>query len=294
MLSDYTEVIALHTNALSNDTDDDHLGDYDEAMVYHTDPLKADTDADGLSDFQEIMTYGTNPIEKDTDRDMLSDYAEVAWHTNPLINDTDADALSDGQEALVYHTDPLSWDSDGDTLSDYQEIFIYHTNPLIPDTDGDGLPDNVDFDPHMHWAYPVLGIGLAVSVGGIAIRRYRKMHGEAAPLTAAEPTSPGLEPGMDVLVEYKIREGKVVFGVAVRNDSTTPMQNAQVVLAIPDLTEIIKSQSMGTIESGFGSIAEIEFELEPGAQGELVGLMEYDTASGEHRVVNLKPVKIVA
>ncbi len=42
------------------------------------------------------------------------------------------------------------------------------------------------------------------------------------------------------------------------------------------------------------SVAQIEFELQPGAEGELVGMVEYDSVEGEHRIVNLKPVRIVA
>jgi hypothetical protein len=42
------------------------------------------------------------------------------------------------------------------------------------------------------------------------------------------------------------------------------------------------------------SLTEIIFELQPGAEGELVGMVEYDTPEGEHRIVNLKPVRIVA
>jgi hypothetical protein len=39
---------------------------------------------------------------------------------------------------------------------------------------------------------------------------------------------------------------------------------------------------------------EIKFELQPGAEGELVGMVEYDNAEGKHMIVNLKPVRIVA
>ncbi len=113
-------------------------------------------------------------------------------------------------------------------------------------------------------------------------------------VTTAEPGSIGLEPGMEVLVEYKIREGKVVFGVVVRNDSENAMQNVQVILGVPDLTDTIKSQNVGTVDPGNTSVVEIDFELQPGAEGELVGMVEYDSAEGEHRTVNLQPVKIVA
>jgi hypothetical protein len=72
------------------------------------------------------------------------------------------------------------------------------------------------------------------------------------------------------------------------------MNNVQVVLGIPDLTDTIQSESAGTVEPGDLTVVEVEFELQPGAQGELVGMIEYDSIEGEHRIVNLKPVKIVA
>jgi hypothetical protein len=99
---------------------------------------------------------------------------------------------------------------------------------------------------------------------------------------------------MEVLVEYKIREGKVVFGVVVRNESANPMQDVQVVLGVPDLTDTIRSENLGTVEPNSMSVVEIDFELQPGAEGELVGMLEYDSVEGEHRTVNLRPVKITA
>jgi hypothetical protein len=113
-------------------------------------------------------------------------------------------------------------------------------------------------------------------------------------VTEAEPASLGLEPGMNIAVEYKIRGGMVVFGVVIRNGSEQPMSNVQVVLGVPDLTDTIKTEDVGTVEAGALSVTEINFELQPGAEGELVGMVEYDTPEGEHRIVNLKPVRIVA
>ena len=99
---------------------------------------------------------------------------------------------------------------------------------------------------------------------------------------------------MEVVVEYKIREGKVVFGVVVRNESPNPMQDVQVILGVPDLTDTIRSENMGTVEPNTTSVIEIDFELQPGAEGELVGMLEYDSIDGEHKTVNLRPVKITA
>ena len=36
------------------------------------------------------------------------------------------------------------------------------------------------------------------------------------------------------------------------------------------------------------------FELQSGSEGELVGVVEYDSIEGEHRIANLRPVKTVA
>ena len=99
---------------------------------------------------------------------------------------------------------------------------------------------------------------------------------------------------MNITVEYKIRGGMVVFGVVVRNGSKVPMHNVQVVLGVPDLTDTIKTETIGEVSPDTVSVVEIEFELQPGAEGELVGMVEYDSVEGEHRIVNLKPVRIVA
>ncbi|MCK5302761.1 MAG: hypothetical protein KAJ96_06455, partial [Candidatus Thorarchaeota archaeon] len=207
---------------------------------------------------------------------------------------TDSDGLSDGAEYNVYLTDPTLWDSDGDTLSDYDEIFVYGSNPLSTDSDGDGLLDAADFMPTVHWIVPAAGIvGLLIALA-IVTKRVREDYFMEEFVTTAEPASPGLEPGMAIAVEYKIREGKVVFGVVIRNGSENAMQNVQVILGVPDLTDSIRSEAIGTVEAGAMNVVEIEFELQPGAEGELVGMVEYDSVEGEHRVVNLRPVKIVA
>jgi hypothetical protein len=101
------------------------------------------------------------------------------------------------------------------------------------------------------------------------------------------------EPPQDVAIEYKISEGMVVFEVVIRNNTKTSMQNTQVTLGVPDLTEIIKCEQMGSVDSGENAVFEIGFELQPGAEGELVGMLEYDTADGKHRTVHLRPIKIV-
>jgi hypothetical protein len=152
----------------------------------------------------------------------------------------------------------------------------------------------MDFQPTVHWIFPLAGILLLAFIGAIGFRRLRQQITTKEFVTEAEPASPGLEPGMNVAVEYKIREGKVIFGVVVRNGSKDPMQNVQVTLGVPDLTDTIKSENIGMIEAGSLSVVEIDFDLQPGAQGELVGMLEYDNVEGEHKTVNLKPVRIVA
>jgi hypothetical protein len=99
---------------------------------------------------------------------------------------------------------------------------------------------------------------------------------------------------MDIAVEYKIRGGLVIFGVVVRNGSDNPMRNVQVVLGVPDLTDTIKTETIGEVIPDTVSVVEIEFELQLGAEGELVGMVEYDNVEGKHMIVNLKPVRIVA
>ena len=56
------EEIALGTDPLDADTDDDGLSDSAEVSPHGTDPLLADTDGDGLDDGYEINTYNTDPL----------------------------------------------------------------------------------------------------------------------------------------------------------------------------------------------------------------------------------------
>jgi hypothetical protein len=210
------------------------------------------------------------------------------------LNDTDGEGLDDYAEHNTYGTNPLLPDTDADGWNDYEEVRIYGTDPLIVDSDADGLIDPLDFNPRMHWLVPGVALLILAGIMTVTYRRIRGPSRRGEYVTTAEPASLGLEPGMDIAVEYKIREGKVVFGVAIRNDSTNPMNNVQVVLGVPELTDTIQSKDVGTVEPGDRSVVEVEFELQPGAEGELVGMVEYDSATGEHRIVNLKPVRIVA
>jgi hypothetical protein len=194
----------------------------------------------------------------------------------------------------VYGTDPLDADSDDDGIDDYTEVMVLGTDPNSRDSDGDGIMDGQDFLPTIHWIFPIAGLLVLVFVGAVGIKRFRDTYMVDEFVTRAEPASLGLEPGMDIAVEYKIRSGKVIFGVVVRNGADNAMQNVQVILGVPDLTDAIKTADLGTVEPDTVSVAQIEFELQPGAEGELVGMVEYDSVEGEHKVVNLKPVRIVA
>ncbi|MHA2303521.1 MAG: hypothetical protein ACXACD_21480, partial [Candidatus Thorarchaeota archaeon] len=295
LLGDYDELFVYMTSATSNDTDSDLVSDHDEVMVYFSDPTEADVDQDTLTDYEEIFLYLTDPSVADTDQDSLLDGLEVeVIGSNPLSNDSDFDLLSDGLEYHTYGTDLLHEDTDRDGWTDYEEVAIHGTSPLDADSDQDGIMDSQDFNPRIHWVVPFAGLILVAGIAVVVYRRVRRSYKPEGYVTTSEPASPGLEPGMDVVVEYKIRDGKVVFGVAVRNDSVNPMSNVQVVLGIPDLTDAIQSVAAGTVEPGELSVVEVEFELQPGAAGELVGMVEYDAIDGEHRIVNLKPVKIVA
>ena len=60
------EEIALGTDALDTDSDDDGLTDYDEDRIWGTSPLLTDSDTDGLDDYEEVITYGTDPLTANT------------------------------------------------------------------------------------------------------------------------------------------------------------------------------------------------------------------------------------
>ncbi|MHA1933991.1 MAG: hypothetical protein ACW97A_01800 [Candidatus Thorarchaeota archaeon] len=286
-----TYELTINTNATNPDTDGDGLRDNVEVLELGTN----DTDGDRLTDYEEVMIWVTNATLDDSDGDLLDDYIEVVeLGSNPWNNDTDSDGLADGAEYYTYGTNVTLADSDGDTLSDYDELMLFGTNPLNADTDSDFWLDDTDPFPTLNTVLFIGPIIIFLFIGLVVIKQIRDRRLAKEFVTEAEPASLGLEPGMDVVVEYKIREGKVIFGVVVRNGSINPMHNVMVVLGVPDLTDTIKSENVGTIEADTTKVLELEFELQPGAEGELVGMVEYDSITGEHRIVNLRPVKIVA
>jgi hypothetical protein len=64
------------------DQDGDDLLDFEE-LALGTNPLDFDSDDDGLKDGEEVITYDTNPKIRDTDSDGFSDGEEVTARTNP-------------------------------------------------------------------------------------------------------------------------------------------------------------------------------------------------------------------
>ncbi|MDZ7702262.1 MAG: hypothetical protein U5J98_09505, partial [Halobacteriales archaeon] len=107
--------IAVGSDPLDRDTDDDGLFDGREVYELDSDPAEVDTDGDGLYDGREVEQLGTDPADPDTDGDGLSDGREVsALGTDPTDSDTDGDGLSDGDEAAssgpVSAGDPLRKD----------------------------------------------------------------------------------------------------------------------------------------------------------------------------------------
>ncbi|ABW67591.1 choice-of-anchor Q domain-containing protein [Desulfosudis oleivorans] len=125
------------------DDDNDSIPDVDEIAI-GTDPLLADTDDDGLDDYEEVYTYPTDPLDPDSDNDGMTDGWEVANGLDPM-DDTDAaehwdsDTL-DNLTEFQYGTDPNDPDTDGDGMPDDWEV----ANALDPLTDDTGL--DPDFD----------------------------------------------------------------------------------------------------------------------------------------------------
>jgi Tol biopolymer transport system component len=137
--------VALGTDPLKPDTDDDKLLDGDEVNTHLTNPLAADTDGDGLQDGDEVLTYQTDPRNPDMDADGRSDGLEIAGGTDPRNPDSDGDGVKDGDEVKL-GTDPRNPDSDGDGLKDGQENETC-PRPRVPDSDNDGIVDGKDLNP---------------------------------------------------------------------------------------------------------------------------------------------------
>ncbi len=112
-LSDLYELLALDTDPLNPDTDENFVPDGNEdkdgdglsnleEQSLVTDPGKADTDNDGLPDYDEVNTHNTDPGKSDTDRDGVNDDEELSKGLDPnnprTFGEPDRDYLLSRQE----------------------------------------------------------------------------------------------------------------------------------------------------------------------------------------------------
>jgi cysteine-rich repeat protein len=155
--------VAVGTNRLSADSDNDCISDRDELRMplYPADfdgdalldALEVDSDGDGLPDFVErgpVCNLALRPV--DADCDGREDFRDLDSDGDGLPDeqeDLDGDTLTNGQERDL-GTDPADPDSDGDGLSDGFELRggapgVYEvgvdTDPLDADSDDDGIAD---------------------------------------------------------------------------------------------------------------------------------------------------------
>jgi len=105
-----------------------------------TDPLDPDSDDDGLSDGDEVG-LGTDPLDTDTDDDGLDDGEEVDLGTDPTNPDTDGDGLLDGQDVefiqdRIAAQDPSVFASHGHQNALHSRLEEVEMKLLMGDTDG--------------------------------------------------------------------------------------------------------------------------------------------------------------
>jgi len=158
----YTQVLSPYTNYdeyFRFAYVDTETGD---VIYLHTDPNSADTDGDKILDpddpnpwgFGDIIDPNTGiPVSpkphpgppspddlKDSDKDGLLDKDEYPLGTDPFNPDTDGDGLTDPME-ITYGLDPNDWDTDNDMLIDgVEEGEGQSTDGHVEDTDNDGTP----------------------------------------------------------------------------------------------------------------------------------------------------------
>ena len=134
--------LALGTDPLLPDSDNDRLPDREEVEARQTNPLDTDTDDDRIQDGDEIQTHQTDPRNPDMDGDGRLDGDEIAGGSDPRNPDSDGDGLRDGEEFRL-RSDPGNPDKDGDGLRDGQENETC-PRPGDPDSDDDGIVDGRD------------------------------------------------------------------------------------------------------------------------------------------------------
>ena len=131
------------------DDDDDGLLDTTEIAI-GTDPLLVDSDEDGLTDYEEHVVIGTDPTRQDTDGDGAADGFDT-FPLNPAASvDTDGDGLPDTLDPNELNINPVlekDLDDDNDGFLDTEDQFSTDPNRVDGvDTDGDGVDDGLEVD----------------------------------------------------------------------------------------------------------------------------------------------------
>lgn len=131
------------------DDDDDGLLDTTEIAI-GTDPLLIDSDDDGLTDYEEHVVIGTDPKKQDTDGDGAADGFDT-FPLNPAASvDTDGDGLPDSLDPNVDNINPVleeDRDDDNDGFLDTEDQFSTDPNRVDGvDLDGDGVDDGLETD----------------------------------------------------------------------------------------------------------------------------------------------------
>lgn len=131
------------------DDDDDGLLDTTEIAI-GTDPLLIDSDDDGLTDYEEHVVIGTDPKKQDTDGDGAADGFDT-FPLNPAASvDTDGDGLPDSLDPNVDNINPVleeDRDDDNDGFLDTEDQFSTDPNRVDGvDLDGDGVDDGIETD----------------------------------------------------------------------------------------------------------------------------------------------------
>ncbi|PLX19085.1 MAG: hypothetical protein C0599_11370 [Salinivirgaceae bacterium] len=128
-------------NIIFTDSDNDSLPNIVEIAI-GTDTLNDDTDNDGIIDGIEILVYGTNPSDWDTDSDELSDGLEVGLYKPQGINTELFEFKADADSGQTT-TSPLYYDTDFGGASDQLEDLNYN-----------GRFDATEFDPNNRFDEP--------------------------------------------------------------------------------------------------------------------------------------------